>query len=106
VRDLVISKQRATIKFNDFGEHYLLGCNTVYSGRNQPTFQRNVLHPSTGSKNSPIEKPVRSRKVLHHSNPLQQGYVPATDKTTASKIKFLQNLQLQELCSLLKLIKA
>jgi hypothetical protein len=42
--------------------YYLLGCDTMSSGRSLPTFQRNILIPSSGSKISK-EGAVQSLKM-------------------------------------------
>jgi hypothetical protein len=39
-------------------EYYLLGYNAVQSVESQPTFRRNLLPPSSGSKNKPSKKPL------------------------------------------------
>jgi hypothetical protein len=45
---------------NYYEELYLLGYNALYSAEFQPTFQRNISPPSSGSKNKPNKKPAQS----------------------------------------------
>jgi hypothetical protein len=48
------------IRNKEFQEKwYLLGCNAIHSG-SSPTFRRNVLPPSSGSKMTPSKKTVSS----------------------------------------------
>jgi hypothetical protein len=42
---------------DNYEEHGLLGCNAVKFGEN-PTFRRNILPPTSGSKNDPSNKPT------------------------------------------------
>lgn len=42
----------------------VLGCNVVYFGEN-PTFRKNMLSPSSGSKRKPAKKPAEAN--LTHS---------------------------------------
>jgi hypothetical protein len=39
------------MNINHGEEFYFLGCNTVYSVENQPTFRRNMSPPPSGPKN-------------------------------------------------------
>jgi hypothetical protein len=42
----------------DYEEFYLLGCNAVYSVKNQSTFRKNTIPLSSKSKNKPSETPA------------------------------------------------
>jgi hypothetical protein len=45
-----------------YEEFCLLGCNSVFSVENKPTFRRKISSPSLGLKSKPIKQPARSRQ--------------------------------------------
>jgi hypothetical protein len=68
-------------------EVYLLGYIAVYSVESQPTFQRNMSLPSSGSKKGPSKKPAWQaqqlcltdttvQKDLHFTHEIPFGYMP------------------------------
>jgi hypothetical protein len=47
-----------------YEEFHVLGYNALLSVESQPTFRRNISHPSSGSKNKPSKEPANSSCLI------------------------------------------
>jgi hypothetical protein len=62
---------------------YIMGCDTVWSGRNFPKCRRNVLPRTSGSKNKPSRKPVRSRWQAENFSTLKKEWILSSETLVA-----------------------